>query len=80
MEINLTIEGITMQLPVSLDGITLWLGAMAILLLVTSEFISPYYRHIGLTIEKKRLRQAALIFSTLFLLIAIIRIYEIFTY
>ena len=64
-----------MQFPLSLADMTLWLGVTAILLLITSEFISPYYGRVGLLIEKRRLRQIALIFSVLFFLDALIQIY-----
>ena len=64
-----------MRLPLSLADMTLWLGITAILLLITSEFISPYYGRIGILIEKRKLRQIASTFSALFLLSALIQIY-----
>jgi hypothetical protein len=54
---------------------TLWLGITALLLLITSEFISPYYGKTCILIEKGRLRRVALVFSTLFFLEALIQIY-----
>jgi hypothetical protein len=73
-------EGITMQLPVSSLGMTLWLGVISFLLLLTSEFTSTYYGQINLVIDKKRLRQAALVITMIFLIDALLQIYEIFTY
>ena len=66
-----------MQFPLSLWDISLWLAATAIILLVTSELISPNYGKTNLLIEKKRLRNVALTISILFLITVVIRIYEI---
>ncbi len=66
-----------MQFPLSLWDISLWLAVTAIILLVTSELISPHYRKTNLLIERKRLRNVALAISTLFLITVAIRIYEI---
>jgi hypothetical protein len=63
-----------MDFPLSLWDISLWLAITAIILLVTSELISPYYRKGNLIINKKRLRNVALTFSTLFLITVGIRI------
>jgi len=57
--------------------ITLWLAITAIILLVTSELISPHYGKTNLVIEKKRLRNVALTISTLFLITVLFHIYEI---
>jgi len=64
-----------MRFPLSLADMTLWLGITTLLLLITSEFISPYYGKIGIVIEKRRLRQIAIILGALFLLDALIQIY-----
>jgi hypothetical protein len=56
-----------MDFPLSLWDISLWLAITAIILLVTSELISPYYGKTNLIINKKRLRNVALALSTLFL-------------
>jgi len=66
-----------MQFPLSFWDISLWLAVTAIILLVTSELISPRYGKTNIHIEKKRLRNVALTISTLFLITVIIRIYEI---
>ena len=66
-----------MQFPLSFWDLSLWLAVTAILLLVTSELISPRYGKTNLLIEKKRLRNVALTISILFLVTVIIRIYEI---
>jgi len=69
-----------MQFPLTLAEMMLWLGVTAFLLLITSEALSPYYGQVNLLIDKKKLRVTALILSILFLLVAFVRIYEIFTY
>jgi uncharacterized membrane protein YgaE (UPF0421/DUF939 family) len=49
-----------MQFPLSLFDITLWLAITAIILLATSELISPFYGKTSLLIDKERLRLAAI--------------------
>jgi hypothetical protein len=66
-----------MQFPLSFWDISLWLAVTAIILLVTSELISPYYGKSKIPINKQKLRKAALIIGTLFLVTVIIRVYEI---
>lgn len=66
-----------MKFPLSFWNISLWLAVTAIILLVTSELISPHYGKTNLPIEKKRLRNVALTISILFLTTVVIRIYEI---
>jgi hypothetical protein len=68
-----------MIFPLSFWDISLWLAVTAIILLITSELISPYYGKTNLLINKKRLRNVALIMSTLFLITVALRIYEIIT-
>jgi hypothetical protein len=72
-----TKQGVEMRFPLSLWDISLWLAVTAIILLVTSELISPHYGKTNLLIEKKRLRNVALAISILFLITVAIRIYEI---
>ena len=57
----------------------LWLAVTAIILLVTSELISPYYGQTNILINKKRLKNASLTIGILFLITVAIRIYEIIT-
>lgn len=66
-----------MQFPLSFWDINIWLAVMAIILLATSELISPYFGKTSLLIRKKRLRKTALILGLLFMVILIIRIYGI---
>ena len=66
-----------MDFPLSFWDISLWLAITAIILLVTSELISPYYGKTNLPINKKRLRNAALTVSTLFLVTVAVRIVTI---
>jgi len=68
-----------MQFPLSFWDISLWLAVTAIILLITSELISPYYGKTNLQINKKRLKNAALTTGILFLTTVAIRIYEIIT-
>ena len=66
-----------MNFTLSFWDISLWLAVTAIILLITSELISPYYGKTNLLINKKRLRNVALTVSTLFLITVAIRIITI---
>ena len=66
-----------MDFPLSFEDISLWLAITAIMLLITSELISPYYGKRNLLINRKRLRNVALTVSILFLITVAIQIYEI---
>ena len=68
-----------MQFPLSFWDISLWLAVTSIILLITSELISPYYGKTNLLINKKRLRNVALTVSTVFLITVAIRIATIIT-
>lgn len=68
-----------MQFPLSFLDLSAWLATTAIILLATSELISPYYGQSGLVIEKKRLRAAALILGMLFMFTVLIQIYWMIT-
>lgn len=64
----------TPSFPLSLLDTSLVLAVTAIVLLVTSEILSPYYGTVNLKINKKKLRNAALTTSILFLATVAIRI------
>jgi cytosine/uracil/thiamine/allantoin permease len=68
-----------MQIPLTFWDISLWLAVTAIILLITAELISPYYGQTNLLINKKKLKNAALITAILFLITVAIRIYGIIT-
>ena len=68
-----------MDFPLGFWDISLWLAVTAIILLITSELISPYYGKTNLLINKKRLRNVSIIVSTLFLITVAIRIATIIT-
>jgi len=68
-----------MRFPMGFWDISLWLAVTAIILLATAELISPYYGRTNLVIEKKRLKQAALLLGVLFLITVAVRIYGIIT-
>ena len=60
--------------PLNLWDISLLLAATAVILLVTSELLSPYYGSTNLTINKKKLGNAAIAAAVLFLVFVAIRI------
>jgi len=63
-----------MDFPLSFWDISLWLAVTAIILLITSELISPYYGKTNLLVNKKRLRDVALTVATLFLITVAIKV------
>jgi hypothetical protein len=60
--------------PLNIWDASLLFAVTAIVLLITSELLSPYYGRVNLKISRKRLRNSALFFSTLFLTTVAIRI------
>ena len=60
--------------PLGLWDVSLWLAVTAIVLLITSEMLSPYYGRINIQINRKRLRNAAVTVAILFLGTVAIRI------
>jgi hypothetical protein len=63
--------------PLGFWDLSLWTAIIAIILLVTSELLSPYYGRTGIIINKQRLRIAALILAFIFLGTVAYRVYEI---
>ena len=57
-----------MSFPLNFWDISLWLAISAIILLITSEILSPHYGKINILINRNRLRNVALMVSILFLL------------
>ena len=66
-----------MHFPLDLMDTSLWLAITAIILLITSEIISPYYGKTAVLIEKRRLRKIALIVGLIFIFTVFIQIYDI---
>jgi hypothetical protein len=66
-----------MTFPLSFWDISLWLAVTSIILLVTSEIITPRYGKTYTLVNKKRLRITTLVMSSLFLMTVVIRIYLI---
>jgi len=65
-----------MSFPLSWD-LSLWLAITAIILLITSEMLSPSYGKINIHINKKKLKNVAFAVSILFLATVTIRIISI---
>ncbi len=66
-----------MSFPLDLSDVSLLLAVEAIVLLITSELLSPYYGAANLKINKKRLRNVAIVISTAFLVTVGLRIASI---
>jgi len=65
------------QFPLSFWDISLWLAITSIILLATSELLSPYYGQTNIVIDRNRLRTAALTLGLLFMVTIFVRIFEI---
>lgn len=64
-----------MYFPLSLFDIGLWIAVTAIIVLITSELISPYSEHFGdFVIDKTRLRLVALLLGASFVVIVLLRV------
>lgn len=63
-----------MTFPLGFWDISLLLAITAIILLITSELLSPYYGRVNILINKKRLKNTAIIVSILFLITVAVRI------
>jgi hypothetical protein len=63
-----------MSFPLVLSDLSLLLAVTAIILLITSELLSPSYGNTNIYINNKRLKNAALTVSILFLVTLAIRI------
>lgn len=56
-----------MTFPLNIDDMSLLFAVTALILLITSELLSPYYGKITIKINRKRLRNVAIFFSIIFL-------------
>jgi hypothetical protein len=63
--------------PLGFWDISLLLAITAIILLITSELLSTYYGKVNILVNKKKLKNAAMVASTLFLATVAIRILSI---
>jgi len=66
-----------MTFPLGLLDISLWLAIAAIMLLITSQMLSPRYNKINILIDRKKLKNVAYAVSILFLATIAIRIISI---
>jgi hypothetical protein len=66
-----------MTFPLGLLDISLWLAIAAIILLITSQMLSPRYSKINILIDRKKLKNVAYAVSFLFLATMAIRIISI---
>lgn len=63
-----------MMFPLDFWDISLLLAVAAIILLIASELLSPYYGKTNITIDKKRLKNTAITTSILFIATVAIRV------
>ena len=67
-----------MIFPLSISDLTLLLAVTALILVLTSELISEFYGKINVFISKKRVRNAAIVFSILFMISLTIKLTNVF--
>ena len=63
-----------MNFPLGFWDISLWLAITAIILLITSEMLSPYYGKAKILVNKRRLKNISFAVSILFLATVALRI------
>jgi len=66
-----------MSFPLVFSDLSLLLAVAAIILLITSELLSPSYGNTNIYINNKRLKNAAVVVSILFLITLAIKIIKI---
>jgi hypothetical protein len=66
-----------MWFPLGFVDLSLWTAVVAIILLITSELLSPYFGRTGIMINRRRLRFVALMVALVFLGTVAYRVYEI---
>jgi hypothetical protein len=66
-----------MMFPLGFWDISLLTAITAIILLITSELLSPQYGKVNIKINKKRLKNAAITLSIMFLATVAIRVVNI---
>ncbi|MEM2738683.1 MAG: hypothetical protein QXK93_06840 [Candidatus Bathyarchaeia archaeon] len=66
-----------MAFPLNFWDISLLTAITAIILLITAEMLSPHYGKVNIIINRKKLKNAAITFATIFLLTVAIRIVNI---
>lgn len=64
-------------IPLTVGDLSLWSAVMAIILLVTSELVSPYYGRTGLLINRRRMKLAAILLAFIFLAIVAYRVFQL---
>jgi len=66
-----------MSIPLSIDELTIWLALTSIILLATSEVLSPHYGRIHVFISRKRLRNVSMVVSFIFLAFIAIKVLNV---
>ena len=66
-----------MVFPLSFLDISLLTAITAIVLLITSAMLSPHYGKANVLVNKKRLKNMAIVFAAIFLTTVVIRIIDI---
>ncbi|MBX5327644.1 MAG: hypothetical protein ACQXXH_01540 [Candidatus Bathyarchaeia archaeon] len=66
-----------MNFPLDFWNLSLWLAVTAIILLITSEMLSPYYGKVKIRINRKRLKNISFTVAILFLATVAVRIVNI---
>ena len=68
-----------MTFPLGISDLSLLFAATALILVLTSELLSECYGKINIFVSKRKVRNAALIFSVLFLASLAIKLVSVIT-
>ena len=63
-----------MQLPLTLDELSLWIAFICINLLISSEILSAHYGGVNVYLDKRKLRIIAIVYSIMFVLVILLQI------
>ena len=67
-----------MSTPLDLNELMTWIVTTTVILLLSWEFLNPRHRFMNIVIDRKKLGHAVILFSMIFLIFAMIKIYEIY--
>lgn len=66
-----------MVIPITVDYAGLFLGVSAVILLITSEFLSSYYGKVNTFLDSQMLRKIALLTGISFMFIVVFKLTQI---
>jgi hypothetical protein len=65
------------QIPLTLDDISLWLAVTTFVLQATLVFLNPQFGHTKIYIDRGKLKKVSNIISIIFIIAIILKVYQI---